>query len=228
MFRYIVVMELIMTKIKKVTNCKTDFLFKIICFSIIILILGVSFIGCSDINEDDRSIGRITITGIPAKIPINRNLQEPARDTFTLYFNASNYQTSREGLPEAKGLVRVNDEDKFILQQDGTYTVIVDLELPNPENNMDPTLYHGPWSGTAKLFSVYITPQDTLPFQVDAMWAKGGYTLNKSKSTIDWKDLVNLRNPVLNMVEQNTTLYTEIIHNDPKVNTSLEGLQTEW
>ena len=191
--------------------------FTLICF------LSFCIIGCN--NEiEDRSIGRITITGIPSHIPINGQPGEEPRRTFTIYFNASNFQTSREGLPEAKGLVRI--DDSMSLQPDGTYTIVMDLELPNPGIAEPPNSNHGPWSGTARYFSVYITPQDTLPFMHNAIWAKGGYTFNDSKATIDWRDMVNMRNPVLNMREQNITLYAQIVHMDPEINS--EWPYSEW
>jgi len=235
-----------MTKITKVKKCKNKIpAFTIgsynknphfwIFFGLIIFVLSVVIISCNDTEDEDRSIGKITIKGIPAYIQINclpsgssckyvqNKLQHvpecefkdiPDRKTFTVYFNASNFQTSADGMPECKGLVRVVDS---MLQQDGTLTIVMELTEPNPRISMNPASEMPPWSGTAKYFSVYITPEDTRPYNIDAIWAKGGYTFNKSKATIDWRNLVNMRNPLLNMDIQNETLYSEIVHMDPEI-----------
>jgi hypothetical protein len=192
---------------------------------VISLSLVLLFAGCPEEPEEDLGIGEITRTGIPAAIPVwdkankkDRDDIEP-NDTFKVYLNASN-SMSPSVAPEAKGLIKVSPET---LQNDGTHTVTMRLQNPNPgfgkpEYNTNPNLDTGSWSGTASFFSITICPRDTVPNGIDAIWTRAGYTLNKGKKTIAWNGLsVNFRTSTIVTPSQINALYDDIVCKDPEI-----------
>jgi hypothetical protein len=171
----------------------------------ITLFLWVFFIGCDEAPED-YSIGEITITGIPADIPVSGN-DTVKNNTYRVYLNASDSQ-SKDDPSKAKGWA---DVETAIKQTDGTYTVIIKLENPNPLEDKDPTKDTGSWSGTANNFSVVISPKNVSGGE-NVIWAKAGTTLNKGKKNCDWNKLFDFRTLGLN--EETNALFTEIVCQD--------------
>ncbi|MDR3019387.1 MAG: hypothetical protein LBU66_00615 [Treponema sp.] len=195
------------------------------------LFLILCFTGCNEEElpgGDDYNIGKITITGIPAVISVNDNTEADPKETFKVYFNASDSMDEAKP-PKAKGLLKIEEKMK---QSNGTYTVTINLQkpnpnigdnnnyIPNPDNPNHPT---GSWSGTANYFSIMISPQDTSEHGVDAIWAIGGYTLNKGKAQIEWngKGMQDFRNkalpPTLKLDEKTLALYNDIVCKDPEI-----------
>jgi len=188
----------------------------------IFLFLFIFFTGCKE-EPEDYSISEITITGIPAQIPVFGN-DSVLNDTFKVYLNASNSQSEND-LPVAKGLVKVTEAMK---QADGTYTVTIKLQKPNPADNKDPNLDTDPWSGTANYFSVVISPKD-VSAGAETIWVKAGLTLDKGKENSVWDSTVFMdfresmrKNPEDNMgfAIKTKALYNEIVCRDPDITTT--------
>jgi hypothetical protein len=148
------------------------------------LFLLVFFTGCDE--EEDYSVGAITITGIPEEIPVMGN-ENVRNKTYKVYLNASNSQSEND-TPVAKGVALVSEGTLT----GGKYTVTIQLQNPNPPDNDDPTNNTGPWSGTANYFSIVISPQD-VSAGVETIWAKAGLALDKGKKNTAWDSLMDFR-----------------------------------
>lgn len=184
---------------------------------LISLILVVSLSGCPEEVTQDYSISEVTIYNIPANIPVfgEENKTTP---TYKVYIFASD-SMSKDEPPVAKGLAKI-----VTPQPNGTYSITINLQNPNPINDKNPNLNTGSWSGTADFFSIMISPQDTSVNGVDSVWIKGGYTLNIGKKNIDWNGspailLMDFRNdiPGMDFVDKAQALYDDIICNDPDI-----------
>jgi hypothetical protein len=194
-----------------------------VIFTAISLVLILVFANCGEEPEDDKSIGEVTITNIPLKIDIFDEPSAESRDTFKVYLLASNYMNP-DKLPEAKGLTKISNT-KLVTETNGSYTVKIKLEKPNPLNKTDPNIYIGPWSGTANFFSVVITPQDTTPYDEDAIMVKADFNLNKGKKTMNWNKLsqdfragMEGKDP-LDFKGKTAALFTDVIAIDPEIKT---------
>jgi len=185
-----------------------------------ILFFCAFFAGCDDnAQEEDISIGEITIYNIPENIPVfeNDTVTVPA---FKIYLNASNSQSEKDP-PAAKGVAKVS-EGKL---ENGKYTVTIQLKKPNPQDELNPNFDTDPWFGTASYFSVVISPQDVAIHGVNAIWAKAGTTLNKGKKSCDWNNLMNFRELIkrdpedkMEFAKKTKALFTEIVCKDPDIN----------
>jgi len=171
----------------------------------VILFSSVFFIGCKDDQEEeDYAIGEITITGIPSRIPVFEN-ESSLNNTYKVYLNASDSMSETDP-PVAKGVRKISDAIK---QANGTYTVTVNLQNPNPPDT-------GPWAGTARYFSVMISPDDLSEYDEEAIWVKAGTTLDKGKASCDWNGLMDFR--ILPGFAQKTyALYRDIVREDPEI-----------
>jgi len=184
----------------------------------ITLFLCIFFAACEDSQEEDYSISEITITGIPPKIPVFGN-EDVKNDTYKVYLNASNSMNENDP-PAAKGAMVLTPVMK---QEDGTYTVVITLQKPNPANVPDPNYDTGPWRGTANYFSVMLCPETITADEADAIWVKGGVTLNKGKASYDWyaKGFMDFRDPGLSEAmkfpQKTKALYDDIVYKDPGI-----------
>jgi len=184
----------------------------------IILFLCIFFAACDDGQEEDYSIGEITITGIPAQIPVLGN-ESVKNNTYKVYLNASDSMKENEP-PAAKGVMVITPAMK---QDDGTYTVVIKLQKPNPADEPDPNYDTGPWRGTANYFSVMISPDTITADGANAIWAKGGTTLNKGKARYNWetKGFMDFRDPALSEAmefpQKTKALYDDIVYKDPEI-----------
>ena len=173
--------------------------------------------GCSDeAKEEDLNISEITIYNIPATIPVAGSSIE--NELFKVYLMASN-DTDAEKPPAAQGIIKV---DSNMLQANGTYRVTIPLRKPiinlkpypdgtkNPNNpddheydpNLDANLDDGPWRGTAKFFSVIISPQDVRD-GVNTIWVRGStLPMNSARANVNWNTLVDFRNPPAFMADR--------------------------
>ena len=94
----------------------------------------------------------------------------------------------------AYGVMKFTED---MLQEDGTYTVTLQLRKPF-RGDPDVPYFTGsePFYGTARYFSIMITPQDVSVYKQDSIWIKGSIDpLNISKSKIDWdkSGLISMR-----------------------------------
>ena len=183
------------------------------------LLMCVFFAACEDSKEEeDYSIGEITITGIPVQIPVMGD-EGVLNDTYKVYLNASNSMSEKDR-PAAKGVKEITPDMKK--QDGGTYTVTISLQNPNPLEDENPNLDTGPWFGTARYFSVVISPQDVTGGGVNTIWAKAGYTLDKGKKNIAWDSLMDFRNLMsgtdpLGFAKKSNALFTDIVCKDPDI-----------
>jgi hypothetical protein len=194
-------------------------LYRVAFFPVISLLLLLCLAGCPDDTEEDISIGEITIYNIPAQIPVFGNATVTA-PVFKVYLNASNTQSENDP-PAAKGVKKIT---QAMEQADGTYTVTIPLQKPNPPDKEDPNEDTGPWSGTANYFSVTISPADVKEHGVNAIWVRAGTTLNKGKKSCDWNSLMNFRaliesdpNDVMEFAKKADALYRDIVCKDPEI-----------
>jgi hypothetical protein len=183
----------------------------------ITLLLCVFFAGCDDnTQEEDYSIGEITIYNIPENIPVLGN-EAVTAPVFKIYLNASNSQSENDP-PTAKGLAEASKGTRA----NGKYSVTIKLQKPNPNDEPDPNFVTGPWSGTASYFSVVISPQDVAN-GVNTIWAKAGTTLNKGKKSCDWDSLMDFRtlmlieNDPMEFAKKTNALFTDIVCKDPDI-----------
>jgi len=177
------------------------------------LIVAACFLSCPENDEgEDRSVSSITIYNIPEFIIVDN----PTRKTdhpyyrpdvvdkkskpFSIYLNVSNSMdhTDKQGnllLPEAKGYAQFKNAE--FDENTKTYTITVNFMDPNPGFGMPPYNWRDkPWKGTAKYFSVSITPYDISEYGLDEVWVKGGLTLDSGKASYDWsnpRDLIDFR-----------------------------------
>jgi len=173
-----------------------------------VLLFAFIMAGCGDEEEPDYSISEITIYNIPAQIPVDGG-SGGSNEIYKVYLNASDYQD--ENMPSAaKGWAEISDGTISLLN--GTYTVKIKLQNPAPKGT-DPTTDTGSWSGTAKNFSVTISPKNVTAGE-NVIWVKAGLTLDKGKETCDWdKDLMDLRK-LSNMTAKIKALFDEIVCQD--------------
>ena len=195
---------------------------KLLAAIAVALLLALYFSGCGDDPSNDISIGQITIYNIPATIQVKDRPDLPKPDTFRVYLNASDSMNETDP-PKAKGFVEVTPQ---MLQPNGTYTVTMQLKNPNPDfyephYDSNPNMETGPWMGTAWVFSIMISPKNTVLYGEDAVWAKGNYDLNKEKENWDWNNPMDFRNQLLreqlNLGPKLTALYNDIVCADPNV-----------
>ena len=190
------------------------------------LLLIVLASGCGEDPAGNKDIGEITITHIPADIPVwdpetNANSSQ-ANPAFKIYINASDSMDPTDP-PKAKGLAFILDG----VQTGNTYTVTIPLQNPNPgfgedDYDPDPTIGTSPWSGTARYFSIMISPENTVPHGLNAIWAKGVNNLDRGKQTISWNNptFVNFRGQTAQaMKDREAALFSDIICSDPYITT---------
>jgi len=182
----------------------------------VILFLCVFFTGCKE-EEEDLSISQITITGIPAQIPVFGKENEtpvPSNETYRVYLNASDDMD-----PDKRSAVKAKGWWDMVPTTNNTCTVTIQLKNPNPlDGSLDPTIDTGSWSGTAKYFSVVISPQDVSADRENAIWAKASIKpLDKGMAICDWNSLTDfraiLKNPQ-NVMYQNIQHNLDVIFDD--------------
>jgi hypothetical protein len=147
-------------------------------------------------EEEDPSISEITIYNIPAQIPVIFE-NTVKYDTYKIYLNASDYMEEYKP-PKAQGFLILTPEMK---QADGTYTAVIKLKKakvnlkiidaqgtqnPDYNPNLDVNEDDGPWSGTAKFFSLLITPANKTEHAEKAIWIRGGGPLDKGMRSHNW------------------------------------------
>ena len=181
-------------------------------------LFSISFLaGCPEEVTEDHSISEITIYNIPEYIKVNGNPAESA-PAFKVYVNASDSQKDTDP-PAAKGLAKVSDDD--FDPNTHTYTVTIQLQKPNPKDETDPNYNTGSWSGTAKYFSVMISPEYRTEDRDNAVWAKGSLLpLNKGKKLCNWDGLLSFRGQdILNIgyTQKTRALYNQIIIHDTEL-----------
>jgi len=171
--------------------------------------------GCADEPEtaDAKSISKITITDIPVQIPIKDEAGENL--TFKVYLNASNTDNANVP-PVAKGTALISNGT--LNKSNNTYSVTLQLQNPNPISEDDPDYDSGSWSGTARYFSVMISPQRLYGKGVNATWMKASTTaLDKGKSTTSWESLLDSRLLANLFVGKPEALYAGITAKDPDI-----------
>jgi len=189
--------------------------------SAICLIMAIFFCGCAEDKgeNEDKSISEITITNIPVNIPVEGN-ETDSNSAFKVYIFASN-STSDEDPSVVKGFAKVSEAT---LQTGGTHTVLINLKKANLDESDDINKETDPWSGEANYFTVIIAPQ-SIDISADpeekgfAIWAKGGLTFNKGKSSLNWEGsgLMDFRSKS-SMVEGKTeAVYKKIILKDSEI-----------
>jgi len=183
-------------------------LFRVAFFLLISLSLFL-FFGCEEEEpEEDMSINEITISNVPASIPTaDESGSNPA---FKIYLNASNSQDPTVP-PVAKGVAKLGTPSG------GKYSVTIKLQNPNSASDKNPNTDTGSWSGTAKYFSVMISPQSVAGKGQDAVWIKAGMTLDKGKKECSWDSLIDFRTSSLVDPKQAEALYNDIIGYDPEI-----------
>ena len=181
----------------------------------------------SDGSTDDLSVSEITIYNIPKDIVVDGSQPEVSNPVYKVYLNASDYREADKP-PKTQGFIKVTPS---MLVND-KYTVTIALRKPiinlSGSNNYDPTIDPnedlGPWKGTANNFSLMISPKEiNVGDGENAIWVKGGMTLNKSKASINWEsvsDILDFRSPALaglNLAEKTKALYDDLISRDPDI-----------
>lgn len=189
---------------------------------------------CHPQPDNDIEIGEITILNIPARIPVHNSDPVVYNDTYKVYVNASDFEDDIMP-PAAQGFIIVTPD---MLQQNGTYLVTIPLSKPiinlkpingepNPHNppghvydpNIDPNNDLGPWKGTAKNFSVTISPKDVTE-GVETVWMKGSVTFDRSRTRVNWeRGFMDFRDPsVIEMLGEKTpSFYNDLILRDPDI-----------
>jgi hypothetical protein len=183
------------------------------------LILALFLAGCVE-EEEDTTISQITIFNIPASIPMVGG--SGSNPTYKIYLNASDSQ-AEEDPPVAKGIALM----PTATESNGTYTVTIDLKQPNTPEQTDPNAATGPWSGTARYFSLMISPATKTDTEGwNRVWVKAGTGLNKGKERLDWNNttLMDFRTLVANdptdtmgFLSKLTALFNSIIINDSQI-----------
>ena len=190
-----------------------------------LLFMFLCLVGCPQETED-YSIGEITIYNIPAKIRVTGE-DNVLLDTYKIYLNASDYMES-DKLPKAKGLAKISDGT---LESNGKYTITLQLQNPNPQNNTNPNQLTGSWNGTANYFSVMISPKNIAGYEERAIRVMGSLeSLDKGKKRLNWENLLDFSYIIendtttansLKLPDKLTALYEQCILND----SDLERLQ---
>ena len=190
--------------------------FKKVINIIVIGLITINFIACPPDGKETKDIFSITISNIPEFIPVHNGAGE--KPTFKVWVNASDDQDPNIP-PAAQGYTYVED----YIPDNGKFTVSVELKKPVINAN---TGYYIPgnegWSGKAKYFSIMITPWDVSADGINAIWVKGGPTLDKSKANQDWDSnkLTWMDFREAGFVDKTTALYDAIICNDPYIKTT--------
>jgi len=188
---------------------------KKVLLGVLVLTLIFGLMGCEDDDggkkkETIEPIGEITITNLPANIPVDGK-DGTSNPAFKIYLNASDSQSESE-LPVAYGLAKFSEET---LTDDGKYSIKIQLRKPNSPGT-DPNTTTEPWTGTAKYFSVAICPENLNGEGINAIIVKGSMTpLNKGKETCSWDSLLDLRK--MDMISKIQALYDGIIVNDNEI-----------
>jgi len=147
------------------------------------LILCALFASCEE--DDDKSVSEITIYNIPAQIKVFDDNVDKSNPTFKIYLNASN-SMSEDDDPAAKGVEYISNGTL----SNEKYSVTIKLHKPNPKGVDDPNATTAPWTGTAKYFSVMISPQDVGGYEHKAIWMKASTKpLDKGLKNCDWDKL---------------------------------------
>ena len=174
-------------------------------------------LGCEDDDDDDLSIGEITVINIPVNIPVFNN-EATANAAFKIYLNASDSQS--ENAPSvAKGVAKFSQD----ASNKGTYSIKIKLQKPSKPISGepgDPNEKTDSWSGTAKYFSIMICPQSVATDKINAVWIKGGYTLDKGKKECDWNNLMDFRvkgTDTLGLIQKSQVLYDSIVLKDKEI-----------
>jgi hypothetical protein len=185
-------------------------LFRLAFFTLISLSLFL-FLGCEEEEpEEDMDISEITITNLPASIPVADG--SGSNTAFKIYLNASNSRKPTDP-SVAKGVAKFSDGT----QKGEKYSIKIKLQKPNSGTDKNPNNVTGSWSGTASYFSVMISPQSVAGKGQDAVWIKAGMTLDKGKKECSWDSLIDFRTSTLVDQEQAEALYNDIIGNDPEI-----------
>jgi len=168
------------------------FVFGVVRALTICLFSVLIIVGCSDV-PGDLSVSEVTITDIPISFKVDNNSGSPDSVTYKVYLNASNSMNDTDP-PAARGVVTLAPE---MLQPNHKYTVTIKLSTPIIIGE-DPDTETSPWSGTARYFSILISPQELKASDgVDAVWVKGSMIrLDKGNCNISWSEggLIDFRN----------------------------------
>ena len=192
---------------------------KVIIFIVLAAALMVLFsIGCKN-EPDDYSISKVTIYNIPANIDVDDDSGD-SNPTYKVYVNASN-SMSDDDLASAYGFEILTSSMK---QANGTYTVTIDLFKPASNSQKLPEFISDiPFFGTAKYFSIMLSPHYLHGKEEDAVWIKGSMDpLNKARQNINWESsfLLNFRNPLLAFLDfkaKTKTICEGSVLNDPDI-----------
>jgi len=196
-------------------------LFRVVVFQAIILFLLFCF-GCKDetTKQEDLPIGEITVYNLPENIQVynsaTNKYTDTTNDAFKIYFYVSDEQS--ESAPSvAKGLAKLSEKGKL---ENGKWSVTITLQKPNTPEEKDPNKNTGSWSGTANYFSVIICPKNTATDKQDAIYMRGGFTLDKSKEDCDWENLIDLRKMKDDTYfDKIKAFYDDVIVNDSDITT---------
>ena len=192
-----------------------------VCFTAAFLLLVVCFSGCQDEPEEDYSIGEITIYNIPSGITVFGADSNDTSPTFKVYLNSSDSQSDEDwDAARCKGWAKVSEGKS----ENGKITVTIQLLCPNPPEEDNPNYLSEPWSGTARYFSVMISPAEITEDGVNAVWVRAGTTLNKGKKNCDWNSLMDFRvlmendpDDVMEFAKKTYALYSDIVCKDPEI-----------
>ena len=172
--------------------------------------------GCKT-EEEDLSISRITIYNLPIDVPLNDN-SGTDYPLFKVYINASNYMDDLHNA-EAYGFIT---SDLFVTEN-GKYTATINLFKANAGTSILEYASGIPFSGTAKYFSIMLSPENLHGNGVDAIWVKGSMEpLNKARERVSWEPtkLMDFRDPdlaSLQLPEKALSMYTNTIDNDTEI-----------
>jgi hypothetical protein len=199
---------------------KTKSVMSVLFGAVFFLLASLSLLlclGCDEDEDEDLSIGEITVINIPVNIPVFNNTAT-ANAAFKIYINASDSQ-SEDAPSVAKGVAKFSQSTS----NNGTYSIKIKLQKPSKTVNGepgDPNEDTGSWSGTAKYFSIMICPISVATDGINAVWIKGGYTLDSGKKECDWKKLMDFRvtgTDSLGLLQKSQVLYESIILKDSDI-----------
>ena len=178
------------------------------------LLLAICLTGCGGEPEEARPIEQITITRIPIGVPVYDANGEVTTTypTGKVYLNASNSQSENDP-PVAMGVVELTPA----MMVGSTYTVTIDLREPVDPPGSDPDDPSAPWNGTARFFSVVISPQDLHGLGAQAIEVRASIGLNHRSEQISWDSFtMNLSKLYDDPFYQSKvdTLYIAIVSND--------------
>jgi len=200
---------------KKKSYNEMSVLFRVIFFQVISLFLLFCF-GCEDETKEDLSIGEITVYNLPDNINVydsdaKKYKEDVTHPAFKIYLNASNSDNASDP-PVAKGLAKFSEGTL----KNGKYSITIKLQKPNKPEETNPNKDTGPWSGTARYFSITICPEEITADKVNVIHMKASMSqLNKGKANCDWEKLLDLRK--LGYFAKIQDLYDGIIVKDPDI-----------